>query len=76
MTREEAKNILRNAAWLGTHDERNKTEEAVEMAISALEQESKEVEELSKDLDEALAELQSYEHLPCEDAISNKENSQ
>ena len=36
MTREEAKNILRNAAWLGTHDERNKTEEAVEMAIMAL----------------------------------------
>lgn len=38
MTREDAKNILRNAAWLGTDDERNKTEEAVEMAISALEQ--------------------------------------
>lgn len=39
MTKEEAKNILRNAAWLGTHDERNKTEEAVDMAIQALSQE-------------------------------------
>ena len=39
MTREEAIHRLKNAAWLGTNDERNKTEEAVDMAISALEQE-------------------------------------
>ena len=39
MTREEAIYELKNAAWLGTHDERNKTEEAVEMAIKALSQE-------------------------------------
>ena len=36
MTREEAKYQLRNTAWLGTHEEREKTEEAVEMAIMAL----------------------------------------
>ena len=39
MTREEAIDLLRNTAWLGTHEDREKTEEAVEMAISALEQE-------------------------------------
>ena len=41
MTREEAIYQLRNTAWLGTHEDREKTEEAVEMAISALEQEPK-----------------------------------
>ena len=38
MTKEEAIYQLRNTAWLGTHEDREKTEEAVEMAISALEQ--------------------------------------
>jgi hypothetical protein len=37
MTREEAKTILKNAAWLGTHEDRDKVEQAVEMAIQALE---------------------------------------
>ena len=39
MTKEEAKYQLRNTAWLGTHEDRDRTEKAVEMAISALEQE-------------------------------------
>ena len=38
MTREEAIDILKNAAWLGTDKDREQTEKAVEMAISALEQ--------------------------------------
>ena len=37
MSREEAIYILRNAAWLGSNKEREKTEEAVEMAVKALE---------------------------------------
>ena len=37
MTREEAKTILKNAAWLGTHEDRDKVEQAVDMAIQALE---------------------------------------
>jgi hypothetical protein len=37
MTREETKTILKNAAWLGTHEDRDKVEQAVDMAISALE---------------------------------------
>lgn len=36
MTREEAIYELKNAAWLGTDHSRARTEEAVEMAISAL----------------------------------------
>ena len=36
MTTEEAADILRNAAWLGTYADRKQIEEAVEMAISAL----------------------------------------
>ena len=39
MSREEAIEILKNAAWLGTDKDREQTETAVEMAISALEQE-------------------------------------
>ena len=38
MTREEAIYLLKNAAWLGTNKDREQTEKAVEMAISALEQ--------------------------------------
>ena len=38
MTREEAINILRQAAWLGSDANREQTEQAVDMAISALEQ--------------------------------------
>ena len=36
MTNEEAIDILRNAAWLGTKDERERIEEAVRMAANAL----------------------------------------
>ena len=74
MTREEAIRRLTNMERrIGIHTEQDKRDySALEMAISALEHESKEVKELSKDLDEALAELQSYEHLPCEDAISRE----
>ena len=36
MTNEEATEILKNAAWLGTNKDREKTEEAVNMAIKAL----------------------------------------
>ena len=36
MTREEAIYELKNAAWLGTDHSRARTEEAAEMAISAL----------------------------------------
>jgi hypothetical protein len=36
MTNEEAIDILRNAAWLGTDANREQIEEAVEMAINAL----------------------------------------
>lgn len=39
MTREKAIYILKNLAWLATEASTNKTEEAVEMAIKALEQE-------------------------------------
>ena len=41
MTREEAIYILRNTAWLGTDKDRDETEQAVEVAIKALEQEPK-----------------------------------
>ena len=37
MTKEEAIEILKNTAWLGTNEDRVKTEEAVAMAIQALE---------------------------------------
>ena len=37
MTKEEAIEILNNVAWLGTNEDRVKTEEAVAMAIQALE---------------------------------------
>lgn len=36
MTTEEAATILRNAAWLGTDDERERIEKAVQMAANAL----------------------------------------
>lgn len=36
MTREEAIYRLRNCAWLGTHKDREETEQAVEVAIKAL----------------------------------------
>lgn len=36
MTNEEATEILKNATWLGTNNDREKTEEAVNMAIEAL----------------------------------------
>lgn len=36
MTREEAIETLRNAAWLGSNDDRQKVEDAVELAITAL----------------------------------------
>lgn len=37
MTYKEAVDILRNAAWLGTNEDREKVEEAVEMAVELLE---------------------------------------
>ena len=40
MTNEEAIDILRNAAWLGTNTNREQTGEAVEMAINALTKEA------------------------------------
>jgi hypothetical protein len=36
VTREEAIYTLKNAAWLGTHEERVETEQAIDMAIEAL----------------------------------------
>ena len=36
MTYEEAADILRDAAWLGTNEDREKVEEAVEKAVEAL----------------------------------------
>ena len=38
MTREEAKETLLNAAWLGTDKDREKTEETVKIAVQALEE--------------------------------------
>ena len=38
MTRDEAITVLLNVAWLGTNEERERTEEAVGMAIEALKQ--------------------------------------
>ena len=38
MTREEAIYVLKNTAWLGSNDDRETTEQAVDMAIDALEQ--------------------------------------
>ena len=40
MTTEEAADVLRNAAWLGTDAERDQIEKAVDMAINALAQEA------------------------------------
>ena len=37
MTIDEAKSRLLNTAWLGTDEDRDKTEEAVKVAITALE---------------------------------------
>lgn len=37
MTYEEASDILRNAAWFGSYEDREKVEEAVEMAVELLE---------------------------------------
>ena len=39
MTKQEAIKILRNTAWLGTNEDREKTEQAVEVISKALEQE-------------------------------------
>lgn len=36
MTREEAIQVLKNTAWLGANEDREATEEAVDMAIEAL----------------------------------------
>ena len=36
MTAQEAINILRNAAWLGSDADRERTEEAIEVALDAL----------------------------------------
>ena len=36
MTNEEAINVLRNAAWLGTNEQREEVEQAVEVATKAL----------------------------------------
>lgn len=41
MTREEAKQRLLDTAWLGSNEDRDKTEEAVKVLITALEQEPK-----------------------------------
>lgn len=38
MTREEAIQVLKNTAWLGTNKDREETEQAVYMAIHALHQ--------------------------------------
>lgn len=40
MTNEEAIYILKNAAWLGSNDERIKTEMAVTLAVNALEKQN------------------------------------
>ena len=39
MTNEEAINVLRNTAWLGTENDRERVEKAVELAVEALENE-------------------------------------
>lgn len=39
MTRQEAIKILRNTAWLGMNEDREKTEQAIEVVAEALEQE-------------------------------------
>ena len=36
MTREEAIQVLKNTAWLGSNEDREATEEAIDMAIEAL----------------------------------------
>ena len=41
MTREEVKHILLNTAWLGTNENRERTEKAVEIAVKALEAKDK-----------------------------------
>ena len=38
MTREEAIQVLKNTAWLGANEDREATEEAIDMAIEALQQ--------------------------------------
>jgi hypothetical protein len=42
MTREEAIHRLKNTAWLGTNKDREETEQAVDMAIEALQREEAE----------------------------------
>ena len=39
MTNEEAINVLKNTAWLGTEKDRERVEKAVELAVEALENE-------------------------------------
>ena len=39
MNTQEAIKILRNTAWLGTHEDREKTEQAIEVVAEALEHE-------------------------------------
>lgn len=46
MNREEAIYILKNAAWLGTDEDREETEQAVEMAIEALQAKTDDENEL------------------------------
>lgn len=41
MNTHEAIKILRNTAWLGTNEDREKTEQAIEVVAEALEQEPK-----------------------------------
>ena len=63
MTREEAIEILKNSAWLGTDEHREETEKAIRMAISALEQEP---------CSNAENTLESALKTRCEDAISRE----
>lgn len=54
MDREEAIYTLKNTAWLGTDEDRDKTEQAVDMAIKSLSAEQKE-EELAEDIARRMA---------------------
>lgn len=74
MTREEAIYKLKNTAWLGMDKDREETEQAVDMAIKALEELPKRRKEVKRWKRKALKEKPKHgEWVPCSERLPNKE---
>jgi hypothetical protein len=75
MTREEAIYKLKNTAWLGTDKDREETEQAVDMAIKALEELPKRRKEVKRWKRKALKEKPKHEKwVSCSEKLPNKKD--